>query len=363
MPSLDLKILHVSSAKTWRGGERQLSFLVEGLAKKNILQAVLCPYGSAMEKWCAENKIPYFTYRKIFSLNPIVAMHIRWICRRLKITHLHAHDSHSHGFAVLSASLFWNPLPIIVHRRVDFPIGQNFLSRWKYNHPAVRKIICVSHFIKNLVSPVLENPGRAVVVHSGVDIEATHHLGAERTSRIHFGTHSPLIIGNIAAIAPHKDYFTFVRTAEILLSDGLSAKFQIIGGDGGEEVAVRNMIAEKKLTASIEMMGFRNDVPQLLSQMSLLLFTSKTEGLGTSLLDAMAAGVSIVATRTGGIPEMIEHEVTGLLAPVGDADELAKQVRRMLSDTALRENILANAKEKVKQFSKEKMAENIMANY
>lgn len=311
-----------------------------------------------MAKWCKENNIPYFTYRKLFSINPVVGMHIRWICQRLKISHVHVHDSHSHTFAVLAASLFGNRVPIIIHRRVDFPIGQSKLSLWKYNHKKVGAIICVSNFVRELIIPKLKNPDLAKVVHDGVDLKKNKKVKHSKKS-----AHAKLRIGNVAAIAPHKDYFTFVRTAENLLNDDLDAHFLIIGGDGGEEVAVRNLIAERGLSEDIEMMGFRKDVLKLLSNLDLLLFTSKTEGLGSTLLDAMCLGVPIVATEAGGIPEIIDHEKTGLLAPVGDAEKLAAQVQRILNDNELRKDILSNSKKKVIGFSKKNMAKETLKIY
>ena len=301
--------------------------------------------------------IPFFPFRKIFSTNPVAAMHIRWICRRLKISHIHTHDSHALTFAVMAATFFGNQVPIIVHRRVDFPIGSHFLSNWKYNHKAIQNIICVSDFVREVLGHGLKNREKCVTIHDGIDLNSIVPHANTQADRPSY------LIGNIAAIAPHKDYFTFVRTAEKLLSDGFSAKFQIIGGDGGEEVAIRNLIAEKELSDNFELLGFRDDVLDLLSRLDVLLFTSKTEGLGSTLLDAMAAGVPIVATEAGGIPEIVEHEKTGLLAPVGDAEGLAEQIKRMLSNVDLRENILANAAEKVRAYSKEKMAEQILEIY
>lgn len=360
-----LNILHLSSPKSWRGGERQLAFLVEELREMGTSQAVFCSRGSAMEKWCQQNGVQSFTFRKTFSVNPVTAWKLAKICRRHNFNRLHAHDSHSHTAAVLAASWFGCKVPLIVHRRVDFPIGGNFLSKWKYNHPSVHRIICVSHFVKNLITPALHNPEKVTVVHDGIDLTLfSKNSKPKSQNSLPAGVQGKLVtIGNVAAIAPHKDYFTFVRTAEVLIQGGLKAKFLIIGGDGGEEAAIRDFIAEKKLGEHVQMLGFRTDVLELLSQLDLLLFTSKTEGLGSSLLDAFAAGTPVVATKAGGIPEIVEHEVTGLLAPVGDANTLAKQVIRMLNDDALRERILANAKEKVKSISKRKMAEKTIVNY
>ena len=154
-----LHILHISSAKSWRGGERQISFLASELRKLNVRQSIFCAKGSEIAKWCRENKVRYFTYNKIFSLNPMVAFQISKLCNKFKFSHLHTHDSHSHTFAVLAISLFRINLPLIVHRRVDFPIKNNFLSKWKYNHPSVKAIICTSEFIKKLIVPAIKKNG------------------------------------------------------------------------------------------------------------------------------------------------------------------------------------------------------------
>ena len=84
--------------------------------------------------------------------------------------------------------------------------------------------------------------------------------------------------------------------------------------------------------------------------------TSETEGLGSTLLDAFACRVPVVATAAGGIPEIIHHKKTGLLAPVADAQTLARNVQELIQDTALRERIVNQAYASLSKFSKENMA-------
>ncbi|MFQ5447696.1 MAG: glycosyltransferase family 4 protein, partial [Saprospiraceae bacterium] len=249
-------------------------------------------------------------------------------------------------------------------RRVDFPAGGHFLSRWKYNHPAVAKIVCVSAFIKNLMAPALRDPGNLAVVHSGRDLEKFHPGKNAGLLRAEFGiSKKEFIIANIAALAPHKDLPTFVKTAEILVNEGFPARFLLIGGEGGEEQNIRRLIREKGLEAHVLLTGFRNDVPKILPEIDGLLFTSKTEGLGTSLLDAFAAGVPVVATAVGGIPEIVEHGVSGMLATPGDAPALARLLKEVMTDAELRQNLVRQAKAKVRLFSKEKMAEKMISVY
>lgn len=95
------------------------------------------------------------------------------------------------------------------------------------------------------------------------------------------------------------------------------------------------MISDLKLNANVHMLGFRDDIVEVMQSLDIFLITSVTEGLGTIVLEAFAAGVPVVATRAGGIPEMVEDGITGLLAPIGDADALAAATMRILDDPGL----------------------------
>ncbi len=370
--SSELRILHLSAARTWRGGEQQLAYLAAELRSAGIRQWICCVEGSMMEAFCKREGFEFFSYRKGFPFNPLAGWLVKKICEKNSVNLLHTHDSHAHTFAMLSV-LLGNRTPLVVHRRVDFPIGGNFFSTWKYNHPLVKKIICTSHGIRQVTAPGIRDSSKLAVVHSGIDFarfglsknglpigEAT----PKNRLREEFNTlPGQLIIANVAAIAPHKDYFTFVKTAEILLKNGLNAHFFLIGEDGGAEAAIRSFIREKDLEKHFTLTGFRPDVPQLLPGVDLLLFTSKTEGIGGATLEAFACRVPVVATAAGGVPEVVEDGVTGLLAPAGDAAALASCVMRMTGDEILRKRLIANAFEKVKYFTKEKTAAGVRAIY
>ena len=214
---------------------------------------------------------------------------------------MHIHDSHSHTFAYMSA-LVGNKTPLILSRRVDFPVQNNHFSKKKYNHPAIQKIISVSQNVQDILAPAIEDTSKLTVVRSGIDLTkfdatATGALRKELTL-----SPSTKIIANIAAIAPHKDYFTFVDTAAIIKKRHPDTLFLIFGADGGEQEKVSKYVQEKKLSDKIKFMGFRKDIPQLLPEIDVLIYTSKEEGLGTSILDALASGVPVLATQAGGIP-------------------------------------------------------------
>ena len=357
-----LSVLHVSSARTWRGGEQQLAYLLGELRSLGLEQEVLCIKDAPMAAFCKDHAFPYSTYQKRISNNPLIGWEIKKLCKRRRFDLIHVHDSHAHTFAYLAA-VFGNKTPIIVSRRVDFPIGKSGLSQQKYHHTSVKKILCVSEGVRKVLLLNYRLPGRAVIVYDGIDSEKFHFSNTGILHRDYGLPEDRCVIANIAAIAPHKDYFTFVDTAEILISQHVQATFLIIGADGGEQAQISAYIRSKGLESHIILTGYRTDIPQVLPEIDLLLFTSKTEGLGTSLLDAMVCEVPIVATAAGGVPELIEDGETGLLAPVGDARSLAQKVIRLLDDAPLRKRIVAQALEKARMFSKTAMAQHTLSHY
>ncbi|MFT5765243.1 MAG: glycosyltransferase involved in cell wall biosynthesis [Saprospiraceae bacterium] len=351
-----MKVLHFSSAKTWRGGEQQIAYLLMELRKLNIEQYVLCVANSSMEAFCIKEKFQFTRYKKRASIDPVPAIKLSKIVRQHHIDLVHIHDAHAHTFACISATFCGLKAPLVLSRRVDFPIRSGFLSRWKYNHPAIKAIICVSAFIKQVIEKDIRESAKIKVVHSGIDI-SKFHFQKNNILKTEFGIPltSPLI-ANVAAIAPHKDYFTFVDTAAIILQKRPDARFLIIGGDGGEERAIRDYILQKKLSNKIQFTGFRKDIPEVLPGLDVFLFTSKEEGLGTSLLDALACKVPVVATNAGGAPEIIEHDKTGLVAEVKNSAQLAEHVLTVLDDEVLRNRLVGNGLEKLGLFTTEMTA-------
>ena len=352
--SKNIRVLHISSAKTWRGGEQQLAYLIEELAHLNVHSQVLCVKDSAMHEHCHQHNIAHQTYQKRFSINPLVGWAIHQNATRVDL--IHVHDAHALTFAGLGATLFGCNVPIVVSRRVDFPIRNSIFSQWKYNHPKIARIICVSDFVKKVIEPAIVDKSKLSSVYDGIDTTRFATANANRLRREFSISDGVPIIANVAAIAPHKDYYTFVDTVWHLQRSGLKAQYFIIGGDGGERSKIEAYIQEKGLQKNIILTGFRNDISTILPELDVLLFTSKTEGLGTTILDAFAAGVPVVATAGGGIPELVIHEQTGLLAPVQDSKTLAKYVERMLTEDSFRAKLIEKSEQWVKRFSKSAMA-------
>ena len=115
---------------------------------------------------------------------------------------------------------------------------------------------------------------------------------------------------------------------------------------------IKKEITTKGLQDYITMTGYINNIYRYLSGIDVFLISSETEGLGTSILDAFAAGIPVVATNAGGIPEIVKHRGTGLIADVKDYETLSSNLNEIINNDNLREALIMNALEFVKSFDK-----------
>ncbi len=358
-----MTILHVSTPATWRGGEQQIAYLATALHQLQIDQVILCPEGSVLGARMMESNIPVASFTTRGYLDLTLARKISDLCKGKHFDIIHCHDSHAHSAAVLSAAWYKNNTPIIVSRRVDFPVSSNPLSKWKYNHHAVKKIICVSDTIRTITAPAIKDVSKLAVVHSGIDLLKYSNASKERLLISELGLDlNTKIVGNLSALADHKDYPTYLRTAAEVIKADSTIHF-IIAGQGPEEKRIRKMISALRLESNVHMLGFRNDIVEVMKSLDLFLITSKTEGLGSIVLEAFAAGVPVVATRAGGIPEMVEDTVTGLLAAPGDIESLKNATLRILRDPILKNTFVQNALTRVQDFSYQATAEKTLEIY
>jgi len=349
-----MRIVHVSSENSWRGGEQQLIYLHEELLKDKIDSLIICAKYSPVHNYCLEKNLPYvaITFRSPYNIKTVLN-YIKAV-KRFSPYLIHLHSSKSHTLAII-ASFFGLKIPLVLSRRVDFPIKRNKFSKYKYNHPLIKKIICVSDEIKKITSPDIKNKNKLITIYSGVDLRKYTKTKNSNFLRDRYKLkENNILIGNTSALADHKDYFTFVDTAEIISKKQKEVVFFIIG-DGPLREDIEEYIELKNLK-NIILTGFIIEIIEALSSLDIFLFTSKTEGLGTSVLDALGCGVPVVATKAGGVPEMIESNKNGLLTNIQAPEELAKSIELLIKEEDLRNRFKEEGKKTIQNFSKEKTA-------
>jgi glycosyltransferase involved in cell wall biosynthesis len=166
-----------------------------------------------------------------------------------------------------------------------------------------------------------------------------------------------LVVAVVAQLIPRKNHALLLRALPALAQRQPSLRV-VCFGRGPLERALRARIAQLGLERIVRLAGFRDDLPRLLPGADALVHPAIREGLGVAILEALAAGVPVVACAAGGVVDVIEHDVTGLLVPPNDAAQLAAALDRLRGDAALRERLGAAGREHVvRELSVERMIE------
>ena len=341
------RVVHASTQRGWRGGEQQLLWLHEKLAAHGVEQRIVCPKGSELARRAAAGGADVVAAEGR-GVDPRFAARLARASRGADV--VHAHDAGAHTAAVLGAAVLRSRCPIVVARKVVFPIGRGPLTRWKYDHPSVRRIVCSSGAIAEVLRGAVRDPeGRLRVVHDAVDPDRfAPDRGSGRLRRELGVPDGFALVGTVAAVAAEKDPLTFVEVAARLLGQDRAIRFAWVG-EGPLRAEAEARCRALGVADRVVFTGFRDDVADLLPGLDLFLFTSRSEGLGTSLLDAQACGVPVVATAAGGIPEAVLDGRTGLLARPGEVEALCARVTRILDDRGLRTRLVQAASERVRR--------------
>lgn len=342
-------ILHIDTETGWRGGERQLFLLVEGLKKRKISQLILCRPGSALETRAKEAGFPTVTLPLKGEWDFASVAALRELIRAKGVRIVHAHTAKAHSIAWMAKAKL-PQVRLIVSRRVDFRIRRNWFSKRKYVSPRVDLFLAVSNTIREVLVRDGVDPAKVVTVYSGIDLTPPKKTPNPNHIKKEFELQKDeLVIGNVAALVDHKDQKTLLNALSLVRSDQKFKTF--IVGEGPLRKELEELARQKGLLNKVIFTGFREDIPEFLSLFDIFTLTSKEEGLGTSVLDAMSAGLPVVATNGGGIAEMLVQEKGAFISSVGDADSLAKSFKILLEDAKLRKTFGGMNKEFVRKFS------------
>jgi L-malate glycosyltransferase len=346
-----LSVLHLSGATTWRGGEQQIAYLFEWQLDQGMEPYLLCPVVSVLGDRLQE-KHPQRIFRAPMknALSLSFAKEVGRLSRNLGIDLLHLHDAKAHNMGFLAHVLGLVKLPMVLHRRVVREPSQSFLTRWKYNHPAIGCILCVSQGVSQVMRAYVRQPEKIRLVYSAIHAQRWKVPSDPPASVAKLGLPR---IGFVGALEKEKGLFDFLSVAK-KVSEAFPCQFLLVGG-GTLEKTLRQEALSLGLENHLVFTGFVEDPGPYFGAMDIFLFPSLEEGLGTSVLDAMAMGIPVVASQVGGIPELLVSGQQGFLAKPGEVDAMVYHCLALLRDPYLRTQMGQEGIKRARLFSVDKM--------
>lgn len=300
---------------------------------------------------------PHFVFR----VQPLHDLRALWpvfrAVRKFKPDIISAHSTKAGYAARFAGAILGKPVVFTAHGW-SFTEGR---GGWQKNLLAcverlaalvTRVIICVSAHdrelaLKHKVAP----PGKLVVIHNGVEPSPILKAKGDKVRR-ELGLGKAPVLVTVGRLTPQKDPLTLLEACRLLKTDYKL----IMVGDGELRAKVEEFVTRNNLRDKVIITGERNDIPEILAAGDIFVLDSRWEGLPLVIIEAEIAGLPVVASRVGGVPELIEDGVTGFLVPPRKPEVLADKLRELLGDTNLRRRVGSAAREKaLREFTFERM--------
>jgi glycosyltransferase involved in cell wall biosynthesis len=317
-----MRILQVCSVTTFGGGERHLADLSHALSDLGHEVYAASVPGSPLWtelSFLAETRMLALSRRNYVKNLSSLAAFIR--AHKIEIVHAHAaRDYHLAALVVRLASRS----RLVLTRHALFPLR-------RINRPLLRgasRVIAVSQAVaENLRRSGVIESAKITVVHNGIDTDRFNPAGDAK---------SAILIGTVGHLAPIKGFDIFVRAAALITAQRRDVRFVIIGEDKSPQLdhrkSLERLVAELGLNEIVDMPGWHDDMPAVLASLTLFVSAARCEPFGLAIVEAMAAGLPIVATSSEGALEIIEDGRTGKLVHSSDPEALAQAINQLLDD-------------------------------
>jgi glycosyltransferase involved in cell wall biosynthesis len=328
------------------GAQTSVSLLLPGLTRE--FDVTLAAHGSGPLCDAAESAgIPFIPLRHVRrQVRPwqdaLALVELVCLCRRIRPDVVHLHSSKAGILGRLGAALAGVRVRLLTVHGWSFaayggPAGRLFLWAERLVRPLTTTVICVSRATREqgLVARACD-PGRTVVIHNAVD--ARSFVETRRAD-------GPPRMISVGRFAFPKDFATLVDALAAIPVDYRAT----LVGDGPARPETATAIALHGLDAKVELLGARDDVRDLLASSDIFVLSSRCEGHPISILEAMAAGLPVVATNVGGVAESVVHGQTGVLVPAGEVAALAAALRLLVEDEQLRRRLGAAGRARARE--------------
>lgn len=357
------RIVHTESSRGWGGQEVRVFAELLWMREQGYWVALAADPTSAIARRAQEAGITFFPLRAQRYLLPLAVGELaRWFSQN-RVNLVNTHSSSDGWIGGLAARLAGVPL-IIRSRHIEVDYPNRFSSRIAFGVVPHRVLTTSQRIADRLIAELGLRPERVECVATGVDLKRFRpDLLGKLREELKLSPDVPLV-GMISVLRSWKGHATLLAAVKKLAETGL--KFQVvIVGDGPGREELRAALAQEPLRSYVTLLGHRADVPDLLASLDLLVLPSFAhEGIPQIILQAQAMGRAVLATRVGGIPEVVEDGVTGLLVPPKEPEALAEKIALLLGDSPLRQKLGQAARKKIEQqYSLDAMGQRLLQIY
>ena len=340
---MSAKIVHVNTARGYRGGERQTELLIRGLASRGVRQALVTRRGAPLSARLRDVDVEV---REV-SGGPLS---VTRVTRDASLVHVHEGRS---VYAAFLRSLL-SGTPYVITRRVNNPIRDHWLA-----HKAYRRAACVAA-VAPQVAEILrayDDAIRVSVVHSG---SSALSVDAQKSAAIRASMAGKFLVGHVGALDNgQKGQEFIIAVARELAGSHPDVQFVLVGG--GEDEATLKAAAAG--LPNLEFTGFVENVGDYLAAFDVFILPSNREGIGSILFDAMERGLPVIASRVGGVPDIVHHGKNGLLIAPASPAQLRDAILHLKANPDLREAYGRHGREHAKDFTGEAMWRKYLALY
>ena len=326
-----MMILQVDTSRGFGGQQEWVLRLSDALAKSGHRVILACSPDTPLARRGAERGLPMLALPVRNSLDLRAIQTLARTIRREKIDVIHTHNAITSWLAWFAGHA-WPLVP----RRPALIRTRHLMKKTRYGFPyrylSDRVVAVSAHLQSYLVEEMGVPSSKVTVISPGIDTELYKPAPGKERVRAELGIPAGVpVIGMIAFLRRDKGQWVLIEAAPTILSRFPEARFLLVGS-GGDEQKLRNSVRERGMEERFIFTGYRTDIPRLLTAIDFVAAPSLREGLGVSILEAMAAEKPVVASGVGGILEVVSDGENGLLAPPGNATALAETLLSLLTD-------------------------------
>jgi L-malate glycosyltransferase len=354
-----MKVLYLDLEREWRGGQSQALLTVMGLLACGHDAHLLAVRGSPLARRAEAAGVLVHTVgtaaRRIAA-----ARLLRGLLAEQNYDLLHGNEPHALTAVWIAGS--YRKAPVVISRRVAYPLGRSLLARKRYEK--LQRIIAISKFVAKSVVDSGIQPEKIEIVYEGVELPPPVSLEARQRARQRWGiADRELLVGSVGYLLPEKGHEFALRALSAVRAKVPETRL-LLAGDGPCRQELESLAREQGLRDAVIFAGFVEDVPQVYAALDAFVFPSLAEPLGTSLLAAMAWGLPVIAVESGGVPEYIEDGATGLLVSRPEPGLISAAMLRLLGEDSFRMRLGGEARRNVKQrFSAKRMVDRTIQVY